>query len=175
LLILAASGQPPRFAGISQWSVQPQQMGKAMDFVTAIASVTKGLEILKAMQDIDKNLDAASYKGKIADLTVALADAKRDLVDARDEVAAGQEKIARLKEAFRMRAEGTVVVRGRRYERHPDGTPMGMPYCQRCETMDGVLIHLAEVSGKEGYKAVCPQCKSDFGIEHGYMYPEDGP
>lgn len=146
-----------------------------MDFVTAIASVNQGLEVLKVMRDIDKNFDAASYKGKIAELTVALADAKRDLVDARDEVAAMQKEVGRLKETFRLRAENTVVVRGRRYDKRPDGSPMGMPYCERCETMNGILIHVAGTRGKEGYKAVCPQCKSDFGIEHGYTYPEDSP
>jgi hypothetical protein len=145
----------------------------AMDFVTAIASVTKGLEILKVMRDIDKNFDAASYKGKIAELTVALADAKRDLIDARDEVDIKDKEISRLKEVFRGRSENTVISRGRRYEARPDGSPMGMPYCDRCETMDGILIRLTEVVGKEGYKAICPQCKSDFGREHGFTYPED--
>jgi hypothetical protein len=47
-----------------------------MDFVAAITSVTKAFEILKTMQDIDKNFDAASYKAKIAELSVALADAR---------------------------------------------------------------------------------------------------
>jgi hypothetical protein len=144
-----------------------------MDFVTAITSVTKGFEILKTMQDIDKNFDAASYKAKIAELFVALADAKRDLVDARDEVAAKENEIERLKQTFRRRAEATVVVRGRRYEVRPDGKPMGMPYCDRCETVDGILIRLVRVTGEHNYTAVCPQCKTDFGREQGYMYPED--
>jgi hypothetical protein len=144
-----------------------------MDFVTAIASVTKGLEILRAMQAIDKQFDAASYKGQIAELTAALADAKRDLVDARDEVAAREKEIDRLKEAFRYRNENTVVVRGLRYDQRPEGGPMGMPYCERCEKMDGILIRLAGIRGRDGYQAVCPQCKSNYGMEHGYMYPED--
>jgi hypothetical protein len=146
-----------------------------MDFITAIASVTKGLEVLKVMRDIDKNFDAASYKGQIAELTAALADAKRDLVDAWDEVASREKEIERLKAAFRLRGENTVVARGLRFEKSSDSSPVGMPYCKRCETMDGILIQLASIRGKEGYKAVCPQCKADFGSEHGYMYPENIP
>jgi hypothetical protein len=146
-----------------------------MDFVTAIASVTKGLEILKVMRDIDKNFDAASYKGQMAELTVALADAKRDLVDARDEVASKEKEIARLKETFRRRSDDTVVVRGLRFEKSPGGGAMGMPFCDRCETVDGVLIRLANVSGKDRRTAICPQCKADYGLEHGYLYPEQMP
>ncbi len=143
-------------------------MDVAMDFVAAIASITKGLEVLKVIRDIDKNFDAASYKGKIAELTTALADAKLALVDARDEAAGKQKEIDRLKEAFRQRSENTVIVQGCRYEKSADGKPLGMPYCERCEKIDGVLIHLASTGGKDGYKAICPQCKSDFGRKHGY-------
>jgi hypothetical protein len=143
-----------------------------MDFGTAIASVTHALELLRVMKDIDKDFDAASYKGRIAELTVALADAKRDLVDARDAVADSQKEIERLKETFRRRTESTVVVRGRRFEKTPAGEAMGMPFCDRCETMDGILIRLVSViDAKTGRKAICPQCKSDFGNELGFIYP----
>jgi hypothetical protein len=89
--------------------------------------------------------------------------------DRKRETRAAQDKLDRLE-------ENTVVVRGLRYEKRPDGGgPMGMPYCERCEKIDRVLIRLAGVRGNDGYKAICPQCKSDFGMEHGYIYPEDRP
>jgi hypothetical protein len=75
---------------------------------------------------------------------VALADAKISLIDARDEVDHRDKEISRLKETLRQRTEDTIVVKGMRYEKHPDtGKAVGMPYCGRCEAMDGVLIRLA--------------------------------
>jgi hypothetical protein len=149
-----------------------------MDFITAITSVTKGIEVLKALQTIDKQFDAASYKVQIAELTVALADAKMALVDARDEVAERDKEIIRLKENFRQRGKDTIVFQGMRYDKNPaDGMPMGGAYCARCDTMDGFLIHLARVPTKEGYKSICPQCKAVFAAAAAYQfpYPENQP
>jgi len=36
---------------------------------------------------------------------------------------------------------------------------MDMPFCIRCDTIDGILIRLAKTSTKDGYKALCPSCK----------------
>jgi hypothetical protein len=149
-----------------------------MDFITAITSVTKGIEVLKALQTIDKQFDAASYKVQIAELTAALADAKMALVDARDEVAERDKEIIRLKESFRQRREDTIVVRGMRYDKNPvDDKPMGVAYCSRCDTMDGVLIHLERVYAKDGSKSICPQCKAVFAptATFQYPYPENQP
>ena len=55
------------------------------------------LEALKAIQEIDKNLDAAKYKLKVAELMSAVTDAKIALVDAREEVASKAKEIDRPK------------------------------------------------------------------------------
>ena len=39
-----------------------------MDIMSAIAAGTKALEALKAIQDINKQYDAATWKGKVAEL-----------------------------------------------------------------------------------------------------------
>ncbi len=142
-----------------------------IDFAVALASVTKGLEVLKTMQEIDKNYDAATYKRKIAELMSAVADAKMALIEAREDAASKDKEIDRLKDGLRFRHENTVVVRGFRYEKGQNEGPIGMPFCPRCDTIDGVLIRIAETRGKDGYKAICPNCKSDFGLLHGYGYP----
>ena len=68
-----------------------------IDFAVALTSLTKGLEALRAIQDIDKNLDAATYKAKIADLMSAVAAAKLALIEAREEAASKDKEIDQLK------------------------------------------------------------------------------
>jgi hypothetical protein len=48
---------------------------------------------MKAIQEIDKNLDAAKYKPKVAELMSAVTDAQIALVDAREEVASKAKEI----------------------------------------------------------------------------------
>ena len=55
-----------------------------MDIVTGIAAVAQAISIAKDLREMDKEIDRAEFKLKIADLTSALADAKIALVDAQD-------------------------------------------------------------------------------------------
>jgi hypothetical protein len=73
------------------------EISQAIDFAVAIASKTKCWEALKAIQEIDKNLDAATYKAKVAELMSAVSDAKVALVDVREEVASKAKEIDRPK------------------------------------------------------------------------------
>ena len=47
-----------------------------MDLMTGIAAATKALEALKAIREIDKSLDAATWKAKVAELMGSVADMK---------------------------------------------------------------------------------------------------
>lgn len=141
-----------------------------MDIPLALTAMSKSLEVLKAIREIDKDFDAASYKAKIAELMSSVAEARIALADARDEIAAKDKEIARLKDGLKFREDHTIVVRGRRYEKGSNGKPIGMPFCERCDTVDGLLIRIASTSSKDGYVAICPQCKANYGREHGYSY-----
>jgi hypothetical protein len=44
-----------------------------------------------------------------------------------------------------------IMAEGFRYEKAPNGRPMGMPFCTRSDTIDGILIRIAQTRGKEGY------------------------
>src|SRR5258708_32123904 len=81
---------------------------RRMDIPIALTSLTKGLELLKAIREIDKNFDAATYKGKIAELMSTVADAKNALTEARDELAARDQEIKRLKTNFQLKDDNTV-------------------------------------------------------------------
>jgi len=145
-----------------------------MDIMTTIAAVSKGLEVLKTLKELDAEFDRATYKAQLAELMSTLAEAKTSLLDARENLREKNDQIAELKRAFEFARDNTVIRRGMRYERTPDGSPQGMPFCDRCERIDGRLIRLVGTSSaKDGYKALCPQCKSDFGRQRGFGYFEE--
>jgi hypothetical protein len=142
-----------------------------MDIPLALTMLSKSLEVLKAIRDIDKDFDEASYKAKIAELMNSVADAKIALIDAREELAAREKEIARLKDGLKFREDHTIIVQGRRYEKASNGQPIGMPFCDRCDTVDGLLIRIAETLSKDGYVAICPQCKANYGSARALLYP----
>jgi hypothetical protein len=144
-----------------------------MDIPLVLTTLSKSLEALKAIRDIDKDFDAASYRAKIAELMNSVADAKIALTEAQDEIAAKDKEITRLKDGLKFREERTIFVRGRRYEKGSNEKPIGMPFCERCDTVDGILIRIAGNFTKEGYVAICPQCKANYGQQHGYPYEGD--
>ena len=144
-----------------------------MDIMTTITAVSKGLEVLRTLKEIDTEFDRATYKAQIAELMSTLAEAKTSLLDAREDLRRKDSELAELKDAFEFVRDNTVVMRGMRYEKAPDGSAEGMPFCDRCERVDGRLIRIVGTSTKDGYKAVCPQCKADYGREHGYTYFSD--
>lgn len=147
-----------------------------MDLMVAISAATKAMEGVKLLRDIEKSFDESEYKIKIADILSNMADLKIAILEAKDTIAGKDEELTKLRQAFAFKFEKTVAVRGFTYEQDSKGGPQGMPFCPRCETIDGRLIRIVGTRSKEkggGYVAMCPQCKADFGLAHGYTYESD--
>jgi hypothetical protein len=53
-----------------------------VDIITAVTALGHAIKITKDLRDIDRGLDAAAYKAKMADLYGTLADVKMALTDA---------------------------------------------------------------------------------------------
>jgi hypothetical protein len=138
-----------------------------MDFMGAIATSTKAIEGLKLLMSLEKTFDEASFKLRIADITSNLADLKIALTEAKSEAADKDAEILRLKKEFAFSGENTIMAYGFRYEKSSRGDAQGLPFCPRCEKVDGRLINLARTIGRN---ATCPQCKADFGHVTGYQY-----
>ena len=138
-----------------------------MDFMGAIATATKAIEGLKLLMSLEKTFDEASFKLRIADITSNLADLKIALTEAKSEAAEKDAEILRLKKEFAFAVENTIMAHGFRYEKSSRGNVQGMPFCPRCEKVDGRLINLAKSMGRN---AICPQCKAQFGHVSGYLY-----
>ena len=116
----------------------------------------------------EKTFDEASFKLRIADITSNLADLKIALTEAKSEAAEKDAEILRLKKEFAFAVENTIMAHGFRYERSSsEGNVQGMPFCPRCEKVDGRLINLAKSIGRH---AICPQCKAEFMHVSRYLY-----
>jgi hypothetical protein len=139
-----------------------------MDIMTALSTATKSLEVVKALRDIDKQIGQAELKARAADLLSNLADLKVALVDARDEIEEKDKEIGRLKATFQLKAD---AVRSGifLYDKKADGSPKGQPYCTRCEQIDGVMIKLGQDAGIRG-DFICPQCKTKY--HYVQVYPD---
>jgi hypothetical protein len=68
-----------------------------VDIMTALATATQAIKLAQDLRGIDKAIDAAEFKLKIADLTGALSDIKLALTDAKEELASKQAEIDALK------------------------------------------------------------------------------
>jgi hypothetical protein len=126
-----------------------------VDFMTALATASQAIKLANDLRGIDKAMDAAEYKLKIAELSGALSDIKLALVEAKEELAAKQAEIEELTKRF-ARVGETVEVKGYKYNKGPDGKPKGAPFCPVCEQNTGKLFHLAKILTAQQ----CPNCKA---------------
>ena len=68
-----------------------------MDIMTAIAAGTRALEVLKAVQELNKSYDEATWKAKTAELISDIADMKVALVEAHERIGDCKTKTRRYK------------------------------------------------------------------------------
>jgi hypothetical protein len=131
---------------------------RKMDIVTAITAGTRALEVLKALQDLNKSYDAATWKGKVAELMSDIADMKFALIEANDKIRDLKEDNEQLSAKIVFKAEKTKYENGLRYEIYEDGTIAEFPFCQNCET-NGKFIRITRALGNI---ASCPGCKATY-------------
>ncbi|RXH04917.1 hypothetical protein [Bradyrhizobium vignae] len=132
-----------------------------MDIMSALSVGTKALEALKAIKDIEKDFDAATWKAKVAELMSDVADMKMALVEANDKIAELEKRAADLTAQVTFKAENTVYENGFLYEVFQDGDVAEFPFCQHCMT-DGRHVRIARAPG--GASAICPSCKTHFDV-----------
>jgi hypothetical protein len=140
-----------------------------MDIMTGLSAVTQALNVANWLRGIEKEFDAAEFKLKVADLYSSLAEAKMALADAKTEMDTKQAEIEALLAQFQVRA-ATVENNGYKYERGPDGKPVGYAFCPVCES-NGKMIRTT-YSGGNRYDVCCPRCKAIYrGVSH-FPYPQ---
>jgi hypothetical protein len=142
-----------------------------VDLMTALAIAGQALKLAQDLRGIDKALDAAEFKAKIADLTGALADLKLVLIEARDDLATKDAEIERLKKQLQRKAE-LIEHGGFSYDKGKDGKPKGDAYCPVCLAKDELLIRLTRPPhGTTSSRCPNPSCKAVYVVER-FKYGE---
>jgi hypothetical protein len=141
-----------------------------VDIMTALATAGQAIKLVQDLRGIDKAVDAAEYKIKIADLTEALANLKHALIEAKDDLATKDVEIDRLKNQLRRKA-ALVEHGGYSYDKAKNGKPKGSPYCPVCEQKEGLLFHLSPPPHGMSM-STCPNCKAMYSVER-FAYGEE--
>ena len=79
-----------------------------LDIVTALSTIGQAIKITKDLREIDRDLDAASYKAQMAELYGALADVKMALTDARENLHQKDQEIKKLNETITALRSGDI-------------------------------------------------------------------
>lgn len=139
-----------------------------MDLAAGIAIAGQAIGLVKDLREIDRGLDSAEYKAKMAELYSALADVKMALADARDDLKLRDAEIERLRNSL-AKQHDLIEVHGFKMLKFEDGTPRGNPFCPICEQKEGRYIHIENIPGNYN---VCPNCKSKFGDVPRYLWDQ---
>lgn len=131
-----------------------------MDIPTLISSIMSTINIGKAIIDINKSYDEATYKAMIADFMEKLSESRLALIEAKEQISDKDKEIISIKKFLIQHKALVDGGRGYRYQANDDGKPIGFPMCPTCEQNDGRLIQLVQ-HGKF-YGAKCPACATEF-------------
>ena len=141
-----------------------------MDLMGGLTAVSKGLEIVKALRDLESKVNDSSFKFQIAELYTALADAKIALADAKEELAERDKVIAHLKTVQDSKMP-VVNYRGYNFGIDESGDSIGRPFCPACEKKDGAQIQITRGLSRHD---LCPRCKAVYGTGgYPWMLPDD--
>lgn len=142
-----------------------------MDIAGALTSISLALGIVKDLRSLDQSFATAELKLKMADLMTALADAKMAMVDVQAQLADKDQQIQALISASAFN-KALVEYNGYKYEKGPDGTPVGAPFCPVCEAEAGLYIRTA-IAQAPGMPPRCPRCKADYLHRSVFLYPNE--
>ncbi|MBU1271876.1 MAG: hypothetical protein KJ728_05995 [Alphaproteobacteria bacterium] len=133
-----------------------------MELAAALGSINAALTLAKAMRSIEKGYDAAVLKAQIADLMVAVSDAKIGLLEAQESITVKDREIKALE--LKLKANDELVeYDGHMYARGEDGKPKGAPFCDACLTKDGTQIRPTNLM-RQHWK--CPRCNALYSGLH---------
>lgn len=131
-----------------------------IDFGALLTSTTAAIGIAKAVREAKGEYDQAELRLKMAELLGTMADVKLALGDARDELAAKDAEIERLKAAFQYKGE-TVLYRSWHFPKTPGGRAFGKPFCPKCIEEKGRFV-LTRADGSGYQEVFCPSCSTKY-------------
>ena len=129
-----------------------------MDIMTGLSAISKTLEVTKELRNIDKEMDLAELKLRIADLTDGLLEAKQALIDAQERERELRAEIEELKATGRYEDDNGLL-----YEIDNEGERAGLPYCNFCYVRTGKLFRVRRRIDDAGFEFMCDNCEKGLG------------
>lgn len=123
----------------------------------ALSGIKAASEIAKIIKDSGTSLEAAEIKFKLAELIIALADAKLEIADFKDLLSLKDDEIKELNSLIEAKKK---VTWREPYYFVVEGDDQEGPYCQRCYDVETRLVRL-QSPNKNGYWN-CTECGKDF-------------
>jgi hypothetical protein len=124
----------------------------------ALSGIKAATDIVKIIKDSGTSLADAEIKFKLADLLVALADAKIEIANFKEVLSEKDEEMLKLKASVKV--EKNVEWKDPYYFlKQAEGEDQG-PFCQRCYDVTKTLVRLQSPS-KNGYWK-CHECNKDY-------------
>lgn len=126
----------------------------------AISSCKVALDIIKGLNEIEKSLDKAELRGKLADAYHALADVRLAHADLRDQLTTQSGRIRELEKALDSQGEVVRHLDGM-YTKDATGKPAGSPFCMHCWGQAHRLVPLVYPNTGGGNRR-CTACKQEY-------------
>lgn len=125
-----------------------------MDIMNGLTAISKALDIVRVLRDIESQSNDATFKMEVAELHSALADAKIALSDAKETISEKDKEIKSLKEiqSEKMRV---VKYKGYNFGIDEEGSSIGRPFCPVCEQERGLQVQIVRASSNHD---LCPKC-----------------
>jgi hypothetical protein len=133
-----------------------------MDILGTLTAIKTATEIAKGIRDAKNSLDQAETQFKMAEIIGALADAKTNFADIKNELVDKDNEIRKLKDKLTIKDK--MSFDGSKYWLKNDD----FPYCKQCYESTGKLLHL-ELSERRKVSAgnvkrvpvyQCTECKN---------------
>lgn len=146
-----------------------------MDIITGLAAASQALEIAKKLRELDQDFKASEFKLQIAELYGNLADVKIALADAKTALQEKDREIERLKQVDDGKLK-TIRIGNYNFGIGEDGKPLSKAFCPACEQSNGAQIPISR--GLSGHD-FCPKCQGVYdaratNLPVGFKVPEGG-
>lgn len=123
----------------------------------ALASIKFAREMAGFYRGVEKTIDQAEFKLKIADIVDALTDAREKIADVQGLVIEKDERIRGLEEALKF--QGELQYEEPVYWQYKDGAKIDGPFCPKCWDDERKTIRTQKTSS---IRWGCPKCKIGF-------------
>jgi hypothetical protein len=138
-----------------------------IEVTQTLSTIAAAIGLAKEFRQLNKIVDEAEFKLKMAEIQIALADAKATIAELTGAITERDTEIRHLTTQFQTEKK-YVIIRGLEYATNDSGKPIGHPICPRCKVQNSTRVAMIMSPNHEGSK--CPAC-GNF-LSRANFYPD---